>query len=32
MGLKLFISADIEGCGRIALNTEAHSNEAGVQA
>jgi D-amino peptidase len=28
MGAKLFISADIEGCGGIALSAEAHSNEA----
>jgi D-amino peptidase len=28
MGTKLFISADIEGCGGIALSAEAHSNEA----
>ncbi|MDR3192399.1 MAG: M55 family metallopeptidase [Treponema sp.] len=28
MGVKLFISADIEGCGGITLGAEAHGNEA----
>jgi D-amino peptidase len=28
VGFKLFISADIEGCGGITLGAEAHSNEA----